>query len=1040
MFNYNMSTALQIIQKYVDDVVEQFHSGHAVEDAYRPALRDLMASFEDTTAVNDPKHSEHGAPDFVFLKKSNSAMIKGYAEAKDIGKNLDSVEKTDQMKRYVGYTNLLLTDYLEFRFYKNGDKYQTIRIGEVKRGNLTFDLSQGERLWRELRAFLSLPPEKIRSGRRLAQIMGAKARRIKDDVHVYIRADTEETGDLQKIYGLMKTMLVHDMSVENFSDMYAQTLVYGLFVARYRDKSPTSFTRAEARDLVPRSNPFLRQFFDHIAGSQFDQRLATIVDELSDVFAVSSVADIVHRHLRLQDKTEGVKDPIIHFYEDFLSAYDPKIRKSMGAYYTPIPVVKYIVKSIDKLLRSELNIPNGLTDTGTVTYQVAAQPHKGIKTTTANKVGPRVQLLDPAVGTATFLNETIKFIRESFEGQEGRWPAYVEEQLLPRVFGFELMMAPYTIAHLKLGMTLAETGVGELDKRLNVYLTNTLEEGVPTEPDLFSFGLSDVVSEESRLAAAVKNERPVMVILGNPPWKGESNNKTPFATDLVKKYKVEPGGKSKLQETNSKWINDDYVKFLSFAESMISKNGHGVVGMITNNGYIDNPTFRGMRWHLSRTFDKIFILDLHGSVKKQDKAPDGGKDENVFDIEQGAAIILAVKTSSSTKSARVYQADLYGRREDKFSALEVGDFDWHEVALEKTSYKFRPEKNPALRKKYDSFVRVDEVFNANTLGFQTHRDHFAIATTPTEMLRRMNRFADATISDDDIATEFQLKDNRDWKVAEARETLLGEKLKESDLQLVQYRLGDRRWTHFAETTSDYPRDLFKKHVAGRDNLVLGVGRQGLAVGNTEWSLVTVSRYPMDANIFRRGGVNAFPLYLYADDGSRMANINQNKKNDLFRKLSIDPTPEQTLAYIYAMLHSPSYRGEFGDYLQDAFPRIPGPPDNAEFERYVHVGEKLLALHLFEASELDDSVTTYPENGDNTVVYTKFTDGKLWINDRQYFGNISARTWNFTVGGNQPAQQWIKNRKGSRLTNTELDHYQKIIVWITETQHLMNKIG
>lgn len=1033
MFNDSMSEALRTIQKYINDVTEQFQSGHAVEDAYRPALRDLMASFEDTTAVNDPKHSEHGAPDFVFLKKSNTAVIKGYAEAKDIGTKLDPVEKTDQLKRYAGYTNLVLTDYLEFRFYKNGDRYQTIRIGQIKHGALRFSMSEGERLWRELRAFLELPPEEIRSGRRLAQVMGAKARRIKDNVEVYIKTDTDEARDLDRIYTLMKTLLIHDLSEEQFSDMYAQTLVYGLFVARYRDDSPGSFSRAEARDLVPKSNPFLRQFFDHIAGTQFDERLAKIVDELCDVFIVSKVDDIVHRHLRVQDKTEGIKDPIIHFYEDFLSAYDPKIRKAMGAYYTPVPVVKYIVRSIDEILRNDLNIPRGLADTGMVDFEIAAQPGKNTKSTTITKSGPKVQILDPAVGTATFLNETIKFIRETFTGQEGRWPSYAEEQLLPRIFGFELMMAPYTIAHLKLGMTLAETGARELNERLNIYLTNTLEEGVPTQPDLFSFGLSDTVSEESRLAAAVKNEQPVMVIMGNPPWKGESNNKTAFATGLVKKYKVEPGGKSKLQERNSKWINDDYVKFLSFAESMIAKNGKGVVGMITNNGYIDNPTFRGMRWHIARTFDTLFILDLHGSLKKQDKAEDGSRDENVFNIEQGAAIILAVKTSSSTRPANVYQADLYGRREEKFDRLNSGRFTWREVDLDKSTYKFRPEANPALRKKFNSGVAINELFNANTLGFQTHRDHFAIARDRDEILRRMNQFADPSISNIDIANNFDLKDSSGWNVSDARAKVLGYKFTERDVQLVQYRLGDQRWTYFDKSVSDRPRSLFIKHVAGRDNLVLGVGRQGLAVGNIEWSLVTVSRHPMDANIFRRGGVNAFPLYLYGDDGSRSVNINDNRKADLFRTISYSPSPEETFAYVYAILHSTVYRQSYHDYLQDGFPRIPCPADKEQFERYVRVGNRLLALHLYESPELDTTTITYPSAGDDLVVLPRFEAEKIWINDQQYFGNVTQAVWDFTAGGNQVVQQWLKNRKGERLVSSELDHFQRIIACIEETE-------
>ncbi|TWP21564.1 SAM-dependent DNA methyltransferase, partial [TM7 phylum sp. oral taxon 346] len=339
---------MQQIHDYLAEIKRQFHSGHAIEHAYRPALQRLMETFDDVVAVNDPKHSEHGAPDFVFLKQSNNSIIRGYAEAKDITVNLDKTEKTNQMERYAGYTNLVLTDYLEFRFYKNGEKYETVSLGCVKQGKLHLQPENGERLLRELQAFLDLPPESIKSGRRLAQIMGGKARRIRDNVEIYLKSEYVEAHELEKIYEMMKRLLVHDLDETKFADMYAQTLVYGLFVARYGDDTPENFTRSEARDLVPASNPFLRHFFDHIAGTGFDKRLAKIVDELCEIFSVSDVRNIVHRHLRIADNNAcDTKDPIIHFYEDFLQSYDSLERKKMGAYYTPTPVVRFIVRQID---------------------------------------------------------------------------------------------------------------------------------------------------------------------------------------------------------------------------------------------------------------------------------------------------------------------------------------------------------------------------------------------------------------------------------------------------------------------------------------------------------------------------------------------------------------------------------------------------------------------------------------------------------------------------------------------------------------------
>ena len=489
---------LGLIKRYLSEVVEQFNSGQAKEHAYRPALQRLMSSFEDILVVNDPKRSEHGAPDFVFLKKSNHKIIKGYAEAKDINTDLDKIEKTDQMKRYHGYASLFLTDYLEFRFFRNGEKSKSIRIGQVKNGKLLKLPENAESLVGELEAFLSQTPEQITSGLRLAQIMGGRARRIRDNVIEFLKTEDAKSQELLRIYGMMKELLVHDLEPEKFADMYAQTLVYGLFVARYSDSTSENFTRGEARDLVPKSNPFLLHFFDHIVGPNFDTRLAYIVDELCEIFSVSNVQDIVHRHLKVQEETVEDRDPIIHFYEDFLQEYDPNERKKMGAYYTPVPVVRYIVRQVDRILKEDFGISKGLASDEMITQTVASQPyrHPGDRkdrTTTEISV-PRVQILDPAVGTATFLNETIKFIYQGFKGQEGRWPAYVNDNLLKRLFGFELMMAPYTIAHMKLGMTLKETGVEELNDRLGIYLTNTLEEGIPLQQDLFSFGLAEAVS------------------------------------------------------------------------------------------------------------------------------------------------------------------------------------------------------------------------------------------------------------------------------------------------------------------------------------------------------------------------------------------------------------------------------------------------------------------------------------------------------------------------------------------------------------------
>jgi predicted helicase len=1033
----NESDRSAIIKRYLNEVVEQFNSGQAKEHAYRPAIKDLLSQFDDIIVVNDPKRSEHGAPDFVFLKKSNRKIIKGYAETKDIAVDLNKTEKTEQMQRYHAYSNLILTDYLEFRFYRNGEKYKTIKIGEVINGKLHKALENSESLIRELEAFLSQTPEKITNGLRLAQIMGGRARRIRDNVVEYLQHDETRNNELVRIYEMMKELLVHDLEPEKFADMYAQTLVYGLFVARYSDTTPLDFTRNEARDLVPRSNPFLLQFFDHIVGPNFDSRLAYIVDELCEIFSVSNVQEIVHRHLRLQDETVDEKDPIIHFYEDFLKEYDPGERKKMGAYYTPVPVVKYIVRQVDRILKEDFGIAKGLASDEMTTQTIAVQPYRrpGERKdrTTIEVSVPRVQILDPAVGTATFLNETIKHIYQSFKGQEGRWPAYVNENLLRRLYGFELMMAPYTIAHMKLSMTLKETGVDNLSERLGVYLTNTLEEGVPTQPDLFSFGLAEAVSEESRLAAQVKSERPVMVVMGNPPYSAASSNETRFANGLIEKYKVEPGGQIKLQERKH-WLNDDYVKFIAFAEDMIEKNGQGVVAMITNNGYLDNPTFRGMRWQLSQTFDKIYIIDLHGNAKKKEIAPDGKKDENIFDIMQGVGIVLAVKCNKNTsKPAQIFHADLFGKREEKFRALG-GEIHFSEITPDTRNVFFVPKKIDG-HEEYYSWVDINQLFPQSSTGIFTLGDDFIVNGSRGEIKERVQKVISRTYGINELNQQFDLgKNYANWVTSHVTYNQFDDKL----IRKFTYRPFDEKYSYFDDRfiwrlRGNISKNLFK------DNIALCVGRQGGTVGAMSWNVVFISESMVDLNLFYRGGEQVFPLYIIHEDGGKTPNFSPRELSSLTANLLSEPSPDELLNYIYAVLHSPSYRTENNEFLRIDYPRIP-IPTQAEFDRLVPLGRELRELHLMKSSVIDDYDTTFSETGECMVEKIVFSDEKVWINKTQYFGNVPEIAWNFYIGGYQPAQKWLKDRKGRKLSDNDLVHYQRIIKILLETDRIMKLIG
>ena len=1050
-----MTPDYDAVTSYLAEVQAQYESGHAREHAYRPALERLMNSFEDCLAVNDPRRSEHGNPDMIFLRRSHRAIILGYAEAKDIGVSLDQAEKSDQMSRYGGYANLFLTDYLEFRFFKNGEKYQKITLGKIKDGTIEVNPTARRELADEIAAFLSLPPEKIRSGRRLAQLMGAKSRRIRDNVSHYLeKTDEERNGELETIFSLMRRLLVHDLSTETFADMYAQTLVYGLFVARYSDTTPHDFTRQEARDLVPKSNPFLRKFFDHIAGADFDTRLTYIVDELCEVFQVSDVKDIVHKHLRVATgNTE--KDPIIHFYEDFLKEYDPAERKRMGAYYTPVPVVQFIIRQVDASLKRDFGLSRGLADTSQITRTVdLGQEIEVMKTqstgrrikskaSTVERKFHRVQVLDPAVGTATFLNETIKFIYNGFKGQEGRWPSYVRDDLVDRLSGFELMMAPYTIAHLKLGITLSETGVEDIGKRLGVYLTNTLEEGVPRQPDLFSFGLAQAVSDESEAASEIKHQRPIMVIMGNPPYSGISSNETQFANQLVTKYKVEPGGTIKLQERKH-WLNDDYVKFIAFAEDMIGKNGEGVLAMITNHGYLDNPSFRGMRWHLAKTFDNIRVVDLHGNLKKRETAPDGSKDQNVFDIQPGVAIILATKTGQKNRGqlANVQHSEAYGTRAEKFTRLSNDDLAWQNLALDKNMVYFKPQ-NTFGQSAYDEGVNLDDLFIVTNTGIVTMGDKFIIADSKQKITERVEKLISGGYTEQELKGDFQLgKNYAAWAIGNCEAI----QFDEAKIVPLAYRPFDTRYTYLDNKLVWRPRTNVMHNYVEGENVGLLFSRMTKGrpfahafITNTISEVIFLS--PLS-------GTNAFnaPLYQYHDDGTRTPNFKPDVLKKLTVKLEQAYGPFEIMDYVYAVLYSPMYRRTYQAFLANDFPKIPIPESDAEFKRMSMLGHELRDLHLMKSPALDQFGTTFPETSTDEVDRAEWVadsnddeKGKVFINDAQYFGAVPKVAWDFCIGGNQPAQKWLKDRKGQRLSNSEIEHYQRVIQALVGTHTIMLRI-
>ncbi|MFC5284795.1 N-6 DNA methylase [Pedobacter alpinus] len=625
------------IQTYLETLKVRYKTGISREHTYRGDLQSLlMALLPDVLVTNEPSRVFCGAPDYVLTRKEFAV---GYIEAKDIGIDLHSKTLKEQFDRYKqGLNNLIFTDYLDFHFYKDGIFTTSIAIAKLENGTIVPISANFESFGNLIRNFAQTVTQSIKSPTKLAEMMAGKAKLMADVIEKSLNHDdeTDINSALKNQMLSFKQMLIHDINNQAFADIYAQTIAYGMFAARYHDPTLPTFSRQEAATLIPKSNPFLRKLFQDIAGYDLDDRLVWMVDELVNIFLATDVADIMKNF----GKSTKQEDSVVHFYETFLAAYNPALRKARGVWYTPQPVVNFIVRAVDDILKTEFDIKDGLADTSKIKIKTkhvtkaTIDQRSKLKEVEQEQEVHRVQILDPATGTGTFLAEVVRHIYKKFEGQQGIWSKYVNQHLIPRLNGFELLMASYAMAHLKMDMLLTETGYkATSDQRFRIFLTNSLEEAHPDSGTLFSSWLSD----EADQANAVKRDTPVMVIMGNPPYSVSSTNKSEWIESLTADYK------KNLNERNIQPLSDDYIKFIRFGQHFIDKNGSGVLAIISNNSFLDGLIHRQMRKHLMESFDKIYVLDLHGNSKKKEVAPNGGKDENVFDIMQGVSINIFVK-------------------------------------------------------------------------------------------------------------------------------------------------------------------------------------------------------------------------------------------------------------------------------------------------------------------------------------------------------------------------------------------------------------
>ena len=1066
-------------------------------------------------------------------------------------------------------------------------------------------------------------------------MMAGKARLLSDVIEKALTSDetNKEDSTLKDQMNAFKQILIHDITPKGFADVYAQTIAYGMFAARLHDPTLPTFSRQEAAELIPKSNPFLRKLFGYIAGPDLDDRIKWIVDSLVEIFLACNVEEILKNY----GKSTKMEDPIIHFYETFLSEYDPKLRKARGVWYTPAPVVNFIVRAVDDILKTEFDLPQGLADTSKTKIKVNVQGKQ------VDQEVHKVQILDPATGTGTFLAEVVKHIHKKFEGQQGIWSNYVETHLLPRLNGFELLMASYAMAHLKLDLLLTETGYKPTtNQRFRVYLTNSLEEHHQDTGTLFANWLSTEANEANH----IKRDTPVMCVIGNPPYSGESANKGEWIMSLMEDYKKEPGGKEKLKEQNSKFINDDYVKFLRYGQHFIEKNGSGVLAFINPHGFLDNPTFRGMRWNLLKTYDKIYTIDLHGNAKKKETAPDGSVDINVFDIEQGVSINFFIKTGKKKQNelGQVFHYDLFGKRELKYDFLldnTLKSVPYKELVNTQPNFFFT-SKDFVEEKTYSKGFSIPELFPLNSLGLLTKRDDLSVDFDQQNLEGKITYFLDETKSVDEVCKRFNLviKDKDKWDANLTRSNVSKSDIKEQ-IRNFQYRPFDNRKVFYNSYFVARPNTKVLGHFI-KENAGLIICRQGQAVGGDEWNVVFTCKYLTDQNIYRRGGGTVFPIYLYPEtngqqtigqSSERTPNLNEEivkkiaeklvipfvaeksaplnlpkgetlkphqdltkeetfetrevklpgyltanarsyrftkefqeelKKNptdaekvmwELLRNKKIDhkirrqhiiddfitdfvclrknlvieidgkihlqqkeydelrtarlnelgfevirftneevfenadlvvtkikqkldsieginapfnlPKRESTgansspplegsgeafapidiLDYVYAVLHSPTYREKYKEFLKIDFPRIPYPKDKDTFWKLVKLGGEIRQIHLLESPTVEKYITQYPIDGNNVVTKPKYENGnspafqgRVYINDTQYFDNVPQVAWEFYIGGYQPAQKWLKDRKERTLEFDDILHYQKIIVALSETDRLMNEIN
>jgi len=938
------------------------------------------------------------------------------------------------------------------------------------------------RAWRETwaEAFKHKPGHVIKTADALAARLAELARNIRAAAETIMAHETER-GRLRKLHKAFQTSLIHDLSEEDFADTYAQTITYGLLTAAISRTdmsggSGTALVAENITDMVPVTNPFLKEMLQTFLQAGGRNRSGVDFDELGiqDVVELlrSDETDLPAILRDFNNRAEG-EDPVIRFYEDFLAAYDKALKVQRGVFYTPKPVVSYIVRGVHELLQSEFGLEDGLADTSTWAEVCA----RNASILTPKGVAPSsffVTILDPATGTATFLVEVIDVIYKTMTAKwkkQGRsaaqiqaaWNEYVPQLLLPRLYGYELMMAPYAIAHMKIGLKLYETGYRfASEQRANIYLTNALE-----EPSQLAEGsaasLFEALGHESQAVNDVKRSVQFTVVIGNPPYAKLSSNRTPHAESLVESYK-----RMVVGERNVQPLSDDYIKFIAFSIQTISKSPIAIISMITNRSYLNGVIHRGLRSTLIDTFAKITILDCHGDNNVGEDVPTGYENENLFDIRQGVAIFNFAKTIR--KETEIAIGEIWGTRDEKYSLLNSRSLHTLTHKIEKpslpnfffkTSFNNEEEYYTSLPSLIDIFgtgqVKADQGKRYGN-GIKSNRDALLIDFDKDILKHRIASLADFSITDDDIKKRYELEDSPYWNTKRERKKV-NVKLADKHLQPITYRPFDNRWIWYQVDLIQIGRggaspNLFR-HVLNKKNITLLASRNSQ---NPDFSSIFCTRYLSEMKTADSTRASySFPLYAYAasDELSLFPTSEANFSTDFIHKLQDALglqhdkkaaeilTPENIFHYMYAVFHSPTYRSRYAEFLKIDFPRLPLTSNVALFRQLCELGKELVSLHLleFEDSKLKVEGLKFVKGKTSQVAkgYPKYEDGRVYVNEEHYFDGVAEEVWEFHIGGYQVCAKWLKDRRERELSAEDIVHYGKVVSALGETIRIMREV-